>query len=219
MLLNGTLDQITVTGNVGAGTAPGVNSGLAVSALGLGDAFARANWAGLPPNDVFPKAEGALIGTGDRAHVASDDFNGTARNGRTDVGAYVFDARGNPGWTLADDFKSETSAPPGGSAGSAGSAGSGGSTGGGSSAGRAGGAGSGSGGRAGAGRGAAGTGATRDAGTDSGVVDGSTVPAPDGGSGCGCRTSAPRTANLAEACLGLAFVALTARRLRRRPRG
>jgi hypothetical protein len=60
------------------------------------------------PNDVYPKAGSALIGAGDPGSVVADDFNGTARNGAADVGAYVFDPAGNPGWALSDGFKDET---------------------------------------------------------------------------------------------------------------
>jgi hypothetical protein len=36
------------------------------------------------------------------------DFNETPRNGVADVGAYRYNSAGNPGWTLAEDFKGST---------------------------------------------------------------------------------------------------------------
>jgi hypothetical protein len=58
-----------------------------------------------PPIDVFPKSGSALIGTADRDYLTQIDFNGTARGDRADVGAYLFDANGNPGWTIMEGFK------------------------------------------------------------------------------------------------------------------
>jgi len=63
------------------------------------------HYNGAPPIDVFPEAGGALVNAGATAHVAAEDFNGTARNGVADVGAYRFAAGGNPGWPLAAGFK------------------------------------------------------------------------------------------------------------------
>jgi MYXO-CTERM domain-containing protein len=57
--------------------------------------------------DLFPVAGGALVGTGDGAHVAADDFNGTDRMGVADIGAYAFAEGGNPGWVIAEGFKDE----------------------------------------------------------------------------------------------------------------
>jgi MYXO-CTERM domain-containing protein len=54
---------------------------------------------------VFPASGSALVGVADVAHLVVDDFNATARDGQADVGAYKFDADGNPGWTLGPGFK------------------------------------------------------------------------------------------------------------------
>ena len=67
--------------------------------------FVMAHYGGAPPIDVFPAEGGGLVGTGEVMHVAPDDFNGIARMGVADVGAYAFAAGGNPGWTIAEGFR------------------------------------------------------------------------------------------------------------------
>ncbi|HZO14708.1 MAG TPA: hypothetical protein VFB62_15650, partial [Polyangiaceae bacterium] len=90
---------LTVVGNVGAGAGPNLVQG------SIANDFIAAHYMGAPPIDVFPKMGSALIGAADPAYPVDDDFNGTPRAGTTDAGAYVYDANGNPGWTLADGFK------------------------------------------------------------------------------------------------------------------
>jgi hypothetical protein len=92
-LISGNLGLVTTAGNV-------TNRGTQ-----LANDFVSASYSGAPPINVFPKAGSALIGAGSATYVEPIDFNGTARNGATDVGAYVFAAGGNPGWTLATGFK------------------------------------------------------------------------------------------------------------------
>ena len=60
--------------------------------------------------DVFPAPGSILVAAGSPAHVVADDFNGTAREGVADVGAYLFSADGNPGWEPAEPPKTFT--PP-----------------------------------------------------------------------------------------------------------
>jgi hypothetical protein len=90
LFTNGTMSNVTAVGNIGP------------RMLSLD--FVAANATGKPPNDVFPKAGGALPDAGAVAQVTLDDFNGTPRNGVADVGAYVFAAT-DPGWTLGAGFK------------------------------------------------------------------------------------------------------------------
>jgi len=204
---NGNLGQLMVLGNVGIGALNGASGGFTSGSL-AGD-FVAASFSGAPPNDVFPKAGSKLIGAGDAAHVVEVDFNGTARNGVADVGAYKFDTAGNPGWTIGPGFKDQ---PPaggtggvGGSAGVGGAGGSGGSgTGGAGAAGGAGGSGS-PGGAAGAAGMAGGA----------GTAQGSPGASGDDDGGCGCRVSGEsRSASLFSAVLALALV--TCRRSRSR---
>jgi hypothetical protein len=103
--LGGDLSQVVVAGNVGQGSGPAMGW----SATGdIGGDFVAASFSGAPPNDVFPANGSALVGVAAARHVVADDFNGTARNGAADAGAYVFDAAGNPGWTIVPGFKDVT---------------------------------------------------------------------------------------------------------------
>ena len=98
---------LTPRGNVGIGQASAdgfVEGDFAAD-------FVDANFSGAPPMDVFPRVLGALVGTGDSADVVEFDFNGTARGGVADVGAYVFDSSGNSGWVLAPVMKGEVYVP------------------------------------------------------------------------------------------------------------
>lgn len=105
----GTLNGFDIVGNVGNGGLNGPNSGLVQGDIAAD--FEDAMY-GQFPMDVFPGSGGALPGVGDAAHVPEFDFNGTMRNGRPDVGAYHFAAM-NPGWTITEDFKGESSTTPG----------------------------------------------------------------------------------------------------------
>jgi hypothetical protein len=55
--------------------------------------------------NAFPAIGSKLIGAGVSALQPSDDFNLTSRAGSADVGAYVYDANGNPGWPTGPSFK------------------------------------------------------------------------------------------------------------------
>jgi MYXO-CTERM domain-containing protein len=102
-VVSGNLDQVTFSGNVGVGGVQGASvDGLESGALGAD--FVDAHYDGAPPIKVFPAAGGALIGAGDAEYMAADDFNGTPRQA-ADVGAYAHAEDGNPGWTIAPEFK------------------------------------------------------------------------------------------------------------------
>ncbi len=109
-LLSGNLGLVTVAGNVGHGGLQGASSGF-TEGKGIATDFVNAHY-GVPPIDVFPKAGSALIGSAAATHVPATDFNGTARSGANDVGAYRYSANGNPGWTLAAGFKGGTRPNP-----------------------------------------------------------------------------------------------------------
>jgi len=136
--VNGGTSGLMFEGNVGIG---GVSDGsLTIVAGDLSADCVDASFVGEPPMDVFPALGGALEAAGSDAQVATDDFNGTLRNGVADVGAYAYSADGNPGWALDNGFKASAPTSPGtggtgGGSGGAGGAhgGSGGSGGGGSS--------------------------------------------------------------------------------------
>lgn len=95
---NGDTSMLTSVGNVGVGGGPGVAAG------DIGADFVMASYGGGPPMNPFPTASGALAGAGDGAHVVADDFDGAARMGVADVGAYAL-ASGGPAWPLAEGFK------------------------------------------------------------------------------------------------------------------
>ncbi|MBK8014961.1 MAG: right-handed parallel beta-helix repeat-containing protein [Deltaproteobacteria bacterium] len=99
--LGGNFPSLTLRGNVGTGSAPNG----AMSAGVLTNDVAGGNFNGAPPVDVFPTSGGALRSAGDARDVPSNDFNGTPRNGEADVGAYAYQAGGNPGWPLAGTMK------------------------------------------------------------------------------------------------------------------
>jgi hypothetical protein len=102
-LVSGNLGLVTVAGNVGRGGLSGASSGY-TNGAGLAADFVNAHY-GVPPIDVFPKAGSALTGAASAAHAASGDFNGTSRAGSNDVGAYRYNAAGNPGWRIVAGFK------------------------------------------------------------------------------------------------------------------
>ncbi|MCO8123193.1 right-handed parallel beta-helix repeat-containing protein [Stieleria sp. TO1_6] len=53
----------------------------------------------------FPQAGSKCIGSADPQFVPQDDFNGTPRGDTRDTGAYRYAPTGNPGWTVAAEFK------------------------------------------------------------------------------------------------------------------
>ncbi len=55
--------------------------------------------------NAFPIAGSDLIGEGDATYQPDVDFNGVSRSGTNDVGAYVYDSNGNPGWVITSAFK------------------------------------------------------------------------------------------------------------------
>jgi hypothetical protein len=108
-LISGSLGLVTVAGNVGVGGLTGKSDGFVAGTLSAD--FVAAHYNGAPPVDVFPKDASALIGNGATAYITKEDFNGIARHGVADAGAYRFQSGGNPGWTLGAGFKAMLPAP------------------------------------------------------------------------------------------------------------
>lgn len=102
-LISGSLNLVTLAGNVGRGGLSGASSGYS-EGQGIGTDFVNGHY-GVPPIDLFPKSGSALIGAASAAHAAALDFNGTSRTGTNDVGAYRYSSSGNPGWQIAPGFK------------------------------------------------------------------------------------------------------------------
>lgn len=104
IVINGGAAMVTVAGNAGLGGTSGVTAGF--SDVGDIDSdFVAASFSGGVPNDPFPVMGSILAGAGDPNHVAPDDFNGTARDGVADIGAYKYHPAGNSGWPLGEGFK------------------------------------------------------------------------------------------------------------------
>lgn len=100
----------TLSGNIGLGGAGGL-PGYVEGSL---DDLVAGHFDGTPPIDVFPAEGGTLVGAATAEFLADDDFNTTPREGALDVGAYVFDPRGNPGWDIDAELKEFPGDPPGG---------------------------------------------------------------------------------------------------------
>ena len=105
-----------------SGVVGGTRSVFAVGAgnraLAMGGAYAAIaddasaviwNPAGRLARDLddhfFPRVGSSLIGGANPRAAVADDFNKTARESSSDVGAFVFNAGGNPGWAISPGFK------------------------------------------------------------------------------------------------------------------
>jgi hypothetical protein len=89
--------------NVGTGSLSGVSGGFDPSGDIAAD-FSDASYSGAPPQDLVPRT-GRLVGSGDAATLALDDFNVESRFPSIDVGAYRNNPAGNQGWPLQAGFK------------------------------------------------------------------------------------------------------------------
>jgi len=99
------LSQVTLANNVGSGSVtPNIPTSGFDASGNIATDFVDLDWAG-PGRDAFPALLSKLIGAGDSALQAFKDFNGTSRAGSADVGAYVFNPNGNPGWQVGEGFK------------------------------------------------------------------------------------------------------------------
>ena len=109
-LLSGDVGQVSLSGNVGAGGLSGAGSGY-LDGNGIGNDMVNGNYAGAPPIDPFPTDASALTGAGVSAYTTPFDFNGNPRSGSSDAGAYHYQAGGNPGWIIGEDFKNGAARP------------------------------------------------------------------------------------------------------------
>ena len=108
--VTGDASLVTLAGNVGS-TQSGPTTGF-VAGKDMRADFVRAHTDGAPPIDVFPREGSALIGAGSSDYAIELDFNGIARQGTLDAGAYRFQPGGNPGWKLAAGFKQRVTVRP-----------------------------------------------------------------------------------------------------------
>jgi len=103
------LQGVTVTGNIVLPSNRVVGSGGGAGRSIAAD-FLQANH-----RNVYPSAQSKLIRAGVATYAPREDFNGTPRSGKPDVGAYAWTQARNPGWTVAPGFKSvprKPAAPP-----------------------------------------------------------------------------------------------------------
>jgi len=106
-LISGDLGQVELAGNVGIGGISGGSSGYSEGG-GIDVDFVSADFSGEPPIDAYPASGSALAGAGDPAYVTGTDFNGSARLGIADAGAYKSGDGVNPGWSIVEGFKTGT---------------------------------------------------------------------------------------------------------------
>ncbi len=92
----------TVSGNVGVGGAQPTQNIAAWNPSGNPDLDFN-DWTN---KDVSIAENSLLIGNADANYLVSQDFNQTDRQNSLDVGAYLFNANGNPGWQIQAGFKS-----------------------------------------------------------------------------------------------------------------
>lgn len=85
--------SMCATGTVLAGT-PVTAQNIGINASDVG-----------PPPNVYPTATSQLLGVGNAAHSAADDFNRTPRGATPDVGAYQRTTPTNPGWIPVEGEK------------------------------------------------------------------------------------------------------------------
>jgi len=98
---------VSLTGNVFA-PMPG-----AVSAADNAEGRSEAqDFMDASQRDLYPTSDSALLSAGHSNFLEGEDFNGTARSGVADAGAYAWTGAVNPGWTIAPGFKGAVAAAP-----------------------------------------------------------------------------------------------------------
>jgi hypothetical protein len=103
----GTLTGVTLSGNVVDEVPPNFPG----AAYTLGRTTAQ-DFLNAAAKNLYPTATAPLVGAANTGLQPADDFNGTARNGSADAGAYVRTTAANPGWAVAAGFKGATAPPP-----------------------------------------------------------------------------------------------------------
>lgn len=94
------LTAVTIAGNV---LVPGTSS-IPSSGYRVGRSTAQ-DFLNAAAHAVYPSSTSPLIDAGAAAWVTPFDFNGTARTGTPDAGAYSWTGPANPGWVVTDGFK------------------------------------------------------------------------------------------------------------------
>lgn len=102
----GGLTGVTVAGNV---VVP-ATSALPATGYRVGQG-AAADFLDASARNVYPRPGSSLIDAGAAGQVTAIDFNGNARGGTPDAGAYDYSTAQNPGWTVVAGFKNVASTP------------------------------------------------------------------------------------------------------------
>jgi|JRYD01.1.fsa_nt_gb hypothetical protein len=102
----GGLSGVTVTGNV---VTP-ATSALPAAGYRVGQT-ATLDLTDVAQHNVYPRAGSRVIDAASAAHVTSLDFNGNARSGTPDAGAYDYTTAQNPGWAVVAGFKNASAQP------------------------------------------------------------------------------------------------------------
>jgi hypothetical protein len=55
--------------------------------------------------NVYPSENSRLLDVANAIYAPADDFNGTARTGVPEAGAYTWTQAANPGWPVGPGFK------------------------------------------------------------------------------------------------------------------
>ena len=96
----GDLTGVVVTGNVVYPATTALPSTGAVTGYGTSVDFVNA-----AARNVYPSVNSKLLDIANAVYAPADDFNGTARAGTPEAGAYTWTQSANPGWPVAPGFK------------------------------------------------------------------------------------------------------------------
>ena len=96
----GSLTGVVVTGNVAYPTTTALPSTGVITGYGTSVDFVNAT-----SRDFYPSVNSKLLDIANAAYAPPDDFNGTARTGVPEAGAYTWTQAANPGWPVAPGFK------------------------------------------------------------------------------------------------------------------
>ncbi|MBT8143722.1 MAG: right-handed parallel beta-helix repeat-containing protein [Gammaproteobacteria bacterium] len=98
------MNLVKVSANAGKGLFFGFNGKL-VGGRDVSEDFVNGHYNGAPPIDLFPAPGSPLIGAADTRYITGLDFNGMARPGSADIGAYRYFEQSNRSWPIAAGFK------------------------------------------------------------------------------------------------------------------
>jgi hypothetical protein len=95
------LESVTISGNVFVPATKDFPSSGYTSGRS-----AALDFVSLVGKNMYPAIDSPLLKAGDSLYSVPADFNGTARTGSPDAGAYAWTGPDNPGWRVGAEFKS-----------------------------------------------------------------------------------------------------------------